>query len=657
MPKWLTMQNARSAILFYTLICALFSCHNAAAAAPEEVLQAAKSQKLYLTKEWLRLGHYEESWRGFKSDADGQAFFVSGDGATNPEGELVATLNGFFSGVKRDFGGSFPSQTVRCQFPARFEWLNRKLDLETHKPDQTPCPEFEEFRTRMAAESVTLVFSSFHVENPSTVFGHTLLRFNKSRKGKERFGKSVELLDYGVNFAANQTTDNPIAYSFLGLVGGFPGTFASMPYYYKVREYADFESRDLWEYTLNLSPEEVNRVVMHLWELGHTHFDYYYLSKNCSFQLLALLDAAAPRLNLSERVPWWVIPTDTVKAVTAEDNLLSNIHFRPSIHTQFNHRASRLSQDELKKMWTFLEKRSTDLSEIADAQSAARIGDAYLDFIDFKYARELNSKEQSIQAWKQALLVSRSKLPVDDTPGPELQLTQSPHLSHGSGRLLLYGATNTFAYSGQKKTTENAMGLTVRMALHDALDPSQGLPDTAEIDFFRFSLRYWSGQNQRLNFEDYAFLGVSRLLPYDELNQKLSWRFAITSRRMADQRCKSCLPLGLMTAGGLTWAPLSSNRILAYAMIEGRSEYSSDFRDDKVSLLAGPLIGAKIRFPNEWGVGIEAKTLRHLNAPSFVQAEAELILRKTWRNTFAVDARLKKSELEEDLQMGLGWYF
>ena len=37
------------------------------------------------------------------------------------------------------------------------------------------------------------------------------------------------------------------------IFGGFRGEYAKMPYYFKVREYADYESRDIWEYPLNLT--------------------------------------------------------------------------------------------------------------------------------------------------------------------------------------------------------------------------------------------------------------------------------------------------------------------------------------------------------------------------------------------------------------------
>lgn len=45
-----------------------------------------------------------------------------------------------------------------------------------------------------------------------------------------------------------------------------------MPYYRKVKEYGDFESRDLWEYELNLTPEETRFLVSHIWEMQHVSF-------------------------------------------------------------------------------------------------------------------------------------------------------------------------------------------------------------------------------------------------------------------------------------------------------------------------------------------------------------------------------------------------
>lgn len=72
---------------------------------------------------------------------------------------------------------------------------------------------------------------------------------------------SNALLDYGLNHAAHPTTLNPILYPIMGLSGMFPGMISMMPYYVKVQEYNNAESRDLWEYDLNLTPAEISMML------------------------------------------------------------------------------------------------------------------------------------------------------------------------------------------------------------------------------------------------------------------------------------------------------------------------------------------------------------------------------------------------------------
>jgi hypothetical protein len=88
------------------------------------------------------------------------------------------------------------------------------------------------------------------MNNPASMFGHTFLRVDKNREGPEQ-----TLLNYGVNYAANVDTKNvnALAYAFEGLFGFFRGTFTLFPYYAKVQEYSNWESRDLWEYELDFT--------------------------------------------------------------------------------------------------------------------------------------------------------------------------------------------------------------------------------------------------------------------------------------------------------------------------------------------------------------------------------------------------------------------
>ncbi|MEX0698773.1 MAG: heavy metal translocating P-type ATPase, partial [Acidimicrobiia bacterium] len=63
------------------------------------------------------------------------------------------------------------------------------------------CKRFREWRAALNAKGLTLVFASAYINNPSSMYGHTLLRVD-ARDQDER----TRLLAYTINFAANTAT-------------------------------------------------------------------------------------------------------------------------------------------------------------------------------------------------------------------------------------------------------------------------------------------------------------------------------------------------------------------------------------------------------------------------------------------------------------------
>src|SRR5688500_15186877 len=141
------------------------------------------------------------------------------------------------------------------------------------------------------------------------MYGHTLLRVDAADQDER-----TRLLAYSISFAAATNETNGLIFAVKGLFGGYPGVFAMLPYYVKVREYSDLENRDLWEYELDLSPEELERVLRHAWELLPAYFEYYFFDENCSYHLLALLQVARPDLELTAPFRLWALPVDTVRS-------------------------------------------------------------------------------------------------------------------------------------------------------------------------------------------------------------------------------------------------------------------------------------------------------------------------------------------------------
>ena len=152
-------------------------------------------------------------------------------------------------------------------------------------------------------------------------------------------------LSYALNFGANvNNDDNSIFFAYRGLAGGYPGVYNMMRYFEKIKEYNRMDNRDMWEYKLNITPQEVDLMLAHVWELKDINFDYYFLDENCSFRLLELIELVRPEANLTEQFKYAVIPTNTVRSVV-DEGMVESTQFRPSEVSVLRTRINNLSDD------------------------------------------------------------------------------------------------------------------------------------------------------------------------------------------------------------------------------------------------------------------------------------------------------------------------
>ncbi len=401
------------------------------------------------------------------------------------------------------------AKNVHCRFPARLRWLRERG--HTVPPAPIPCTKLEAFRARMSARSVAVVFSSYYLNNPASSFGHTLIRLGKHPGTDAEDRTAMELLDTGINYGALTGDAGPLLYSLGGLTGFFIGTFDAIPYYYKVRLYNDYESRDLWSYHLDLSEAETTMLVDHLWELGHTHFDYYFLKENCSYHVLAALEAVRPSLRLVERLPrLYTIPSETLKALHAE-GLVRKTSFRPSPATQFQHQLGLLDADERQQVegLVYAGKAPSALS----LDRRALIYDTALSLIDFKHAKELAKLDGKGLPIKKPILLGRSKIPVRS---PDLdfsaKMEQAPHLGHGQKRLILGAA---------QRDGRQYMDAEWRFAFHDPLDNDTGYPPRTRLEVMK-AVGRTDGVNHQLR--ELLLVDASSLGQWDQFSRPLSWK-------------------------------------------------------------------------------------------------------------------------------------
>jgi hypothetical protein len=608
---------------------------------------AARAQRLATTAEWLRLGH----WRsrrlgGYESDVDGPTFFLARDGKRAPEAELESTLRALFAPAPPASAGRPPAEVAagagasppgvstgahaagaaqaagatprridferlhaRCRFPARWRWLQRRLGLRL---PEVACPDLEQFRHKTAVETVSLVFSSYYLNNPSSAFGHLFLRLARRGHASGRGAAAAvsgeesereELLDYGVDFSADVDTKNMLVYAWRGLTGAFRGTFKVLPYFYKVREYNDYESRDLWQYELALTAEERQRLVDHLWELGATYFDYFYVSENCAYQIMALLEAASWRLSVLDHAHWPVIPADIVKELQE-----ARLYYRPSLRHQLQARFERLSRAQARTAVGLVESpRAAETVPLPPAWSPAQqadVLDAAEDLVDFRHAKELVFGSERAAELKQRLLERRAALLVATDTSPMAPMAAARpdhgHPSHRAGTGL--GVTHDRVAGGQQLMQT----IDLRLALHDLADPSTGYPELAQIECLATRLRLLP-EARRVELDDLALFRVWSLTAQQPYDRKASWRVEVGATTLRDRGCHGCLA-GKLAGGGGVAASFARDRWTLFALADTQLLYTPSLAGgDTVHSLGrtgirlgiGPLGGLRLRWTHQ----------------------------------------------------------
>ncbi len=502
------------------------------------------------SREWQTLLHYKRNLIGrWVSQADGQGFFFAEDGKFNPEKEMIASVKAMMDETR-----TVDIRHPQCAFPARFQYLKKVFNIN---PKKVECKDYAWWRANLPYHSVTVIFASYYANNPSSIFGHTFLRVNSSDK------KSIS--DYGVDFSAMTDTDHGVEFAIRGVLGGYIGLFNMKPYYMKMNEYLENENRDLWEYDLNLTPEQIERMLGHIWELQkNTYFDYYFFQENCSYQLLTLLEVANPEWHLSDEFDFETIPIDSVKALKKTEGAIKEVHYRPAYKKTMEQKLTALTSLEHTQMVSLvaMKVRPTDVT-------SAKVLEAAIARLRYERFEEKQfTKEQ--EAWLKDVLIQRAKIggKVETVDVAETLPVQKlrPDLSHNSQK---YG----FSY-GNNTQIDRYTELSMRASLHDMLDSDLGYPRNSHLEMAKLKLRSLSTRN--IFVEEIKYAEAFSLFPVTKDEFKWSWRVAGRSYRVYDGSCNHCLSHHFRSGGGLaTKLPFADMDV--YSLISLNAEASRGF--------------------------------------------------------------------------------
>ena len=605
--------------------------------------QIVTDKKLWESPSWRTLLHCRASDNDWCDSASASGLITNVGEVDSAQVELTHTVKEIYS----DYGkGVRGDDSFYCRFPARVAWLAGELSPHGITLPHFECASFASWYGVIAPHSLTVIFPTSFLNNPASAFGHTLLRFDrKGAASKER------LASYTANFSADAVDQNSILYGLKGVFGGYFGFFSVAPYYDKVKLYSDLEDRDIWEYELSLTPNEVDRIVRHLWELRSVPFYYHYFDDNCSFQLLSILEVGRPTIRFTDKFPLWVTPVDTLREIAAEPGLVSATTFRPSLASALQHRTAQATSDEIAWASAVVKGESpednnpvgsltnSDAHSFSARDKAARLELAY-DMATYATIRgTIDETKRESLSWE--LLAARSKIsgvtPFSPHPTPEF----SPHQGHATLKMSAgFGAND-----------EQTFGrFTLRPAFHDHNDNARGYLAGAQIKFLDSALRVQEDEGAIV--ERFDLLDVESLAPRRVFYAPISWGLRIGANHGYFNAVDAPFVYSLAGGPGVSYElPFNS---LFYALVEGEIQGSKNL-DVGWALGGGPKVGLQFTPTDPWRLSVESLAARYVAGDLGTVLGVRLVNDVALSKSISVRATVSHAttrEVEESIIMG-----
>jgi hypothetical protein len=480
--------------------------------------------KLYENPYWSKLLHYRDG----QSEIDSNNFFISKDGKYDLKKELFETINSLEAG----------KNNVLCRFPLRVKWLKENIPQLENNILIYPCPELDEFLSLTDAKHVTMIFPTAHINSPASMYGHTFLMISANI--------DTPLISNAINFAANTKETNGLIFAYKGLFGGYEGRYSILPYYEKIKEYNNLEQRDIWEYDLDLTQEEIDRLVLHTFELKDSYSDYFFFKENCSYSILWLLEIARSELDLVNQFYFKTVPLDTIK-ILKPYNLIKESRFRYS---------------SMKKMKNILEKKidnkdyleafvneNESLNDTLSRDDKVSYLDFKISYLQYQRANKEFDKKEYISKYLE-LLKERSNYNQSSTY--DIKSPINPVDSHDSARV-------SFSYD-----SNDSFELGLKPVYNDIYDISDGYLVGAYIDFFDINIKKEKDNNIKL--DRFTILKIKSLAPRDMFFKPISWGIDLGYEHFKDQSDY----LKLKPEVGLTYG---SEKDFIYAMFGSNVYY------------------------------------------------------------------------------------
>lgn len=559
-------------------------------------------------KQWLKLLHYK-SLNSSDSYITSPNFFLSQEVINSSLDELKATISAFYLPVN---DAESTDNHALCRFPARLNLIQKKISLSSYGELPTiNCASYQTWRKQIKDDSISLIFASGYMSNPASMYGHLLLKFSAAGDTKRN-----QLLDTSLNYGAIvPNKENPLLYVLRGIFGGYDASYSDQQFFRHKHNYGNVELRDMWEYKLSLTMEDVALIIDHLWEVLPARFDYFFVDENCAYHFAKLIELVLDEPIISDD-SLWVLPNSVATGLSEttykSKPLVAEVNFIPSRESLLLNYYEQLTAEQKQIALSIIHQNFTFSQEnyqvLNDDEKKIIVESLfqYINVLDNK-----NDLHDELKSAKRKLIGERLKLPVGKSIHyRNSNLNAAPHKVRKPSKFSLGVAS-----INQSKIYSTAG---FRMTYFDDLSSSLGRSDFSNLEMVDVEIIADDSQFKILKFD---VVDISSLyLPAIPWTNKSASAWSV--RTGYEQSNNACINCGIYFAeGSLGKSKRIGDNALGYALIGGKAFFG---HEDDVTLHAK--IGLLTSITQNFKAKIELQKTSNLSFSNSYASSVKLAL-------------------------------
>jgi len=535
------MKNIRRSILLIFLPILLYSSQ-------QETLLLANNVNLHERNEWKALLHYNKSL-----NITDKAFILSN--SLSLENELNQTIKSFYK--KKEIYKNI-NDHPQCKFPSRLLFLTHELNLSSDEFPKINCSDFNTYKLKAPADKISLIYASENVKNPSSMMGHTFLKYSGITSQNRK-------AEHAITFYTVLESLNLLSLAYQNIFSGMKGLFALKPYEKTVKQYTVKENRNVWEYQLKLADYRRKLIYYHIWELKGLDMKYFFTSYNCSTVIYYTLSLANPKIYDDNKL--WITPLDTVKFLY-KYNLIENSELFPSNEWLIKMTAENLENNDVDNIKDIIKNKNYNKISRLDFNSL-KLLEAY---VNVKY----KDNDIAIEEYK-ALKKRFDNSEKNNENIFDISKYKSPNKIPNE-RQIGIGYSNI--------NDEEFVKLSFLPASHLLNDNNGEYFGESELKIAYLSVFL---NKDNIELEEFTLYGMKSYLPHDTLTNDLSYQFelAVKKEYSKDMNYTDTIKID----GGIGIDFLLWKDINVFAMLNLGVGYN---KDDNTHIFFNPQIGGMI---------------------------------------------------------------